>query len=466
MKKSLKLSILMSLSAVATLGMFSHKVQAEENPSPEGTPIENVEILASETESVDTNEATIDESVAPEEALEENLSDSEVGHSSDEVMLSRVNPAYIRPVDTGAITAGWDSPWHRANGYGEHTGIDFGAAHGTPVRAVRAGVVEYEGWGKDHPRRWLGATAGIYALIRHEDGTYAGYAHLSNTIVNKGQQVRQGEIIGHVGGSGTTMNSFAPHLHFEMFPENPNFNNGRAGRMDPTQYVANAPVYVEHTPVVTTSEETKIHVIPRGEVIRVDDPTLEEGKQVYIAGHDGTRQVVERITFTDGRETKREVLSDTVISEAQADIIKTGTKVIEAVPETPIPETPKPEASPKPEVKPETPSQPNVSVPEIKPEAPKPTPQHKQLEQPKEEDKKELLPSQEQKSSEQMIVETEKSSRVMEVEKTMTMSYGDKTDDQQLPQTGEMTAFTLFSGSALTILASLGLIIKTKREDV
>lgn len=458
MKKSLKLSVMMSLSTIATLGIFSHKAQAEEVSSPEVAPTENVETLDSETEPITISEEEADESIVAEEMLEENLSDSMTSHIPDEVMPSQVTPTYIRPVDTGVITAGWDSPWHRANGYGEHTGIDFDATHGTPVRAVRSGVIEYEGWGKDHPRKWLGATAGIYALIRHEDGTYAGYAHLSNTVVNKGQQVRQGEIIGHVGGSGTTLNTFAPHLHFEMFPENPNFGNGRAGRIDPTQYVANAPVYEEHTPVVTTTEETMTYAIPKGEAIKIDDPSLEKGKQVYIAGHDGTRQVVERITFTDGSETKREVLSDTVLTEPQADIIKMGTKVIEAVPKAPITEAPKPEASPKPEAKPEIPSQPKPQ--ELKPEAeaPAPTTDSKPQES-KSEGEKPMLPN-------TGTVEHTPQSKEKNIEGMRPSVSTAQGTDKQLPQTGEVNSFTIFGAATLAILAGVGMLPYSKREDI
>lgn len=86
---------------------------------------------------------------------------------------------------------------------GFHTGQDFPAAVGTPVRAVAAGVVRVE-----HP-----AWAGNLVRIDHGDGLETLYAHLSAIDVADGQQVTAGQRIGAVGTEG---NSTGPHLHFEV----------------------------------------------------------------------------------------------------------------------------------------------------------------------------------------------------------------------------------------------------------
>ena len=86
---------------------------------------------------------------------------------------------------------------------GYHTGQDFPAAIGTPVRAVTAGTVRVE-----HP-----AWAGNLVRIDHGNGLETLYAHLSSITVADGAHVSAGQQIGAVGSEG---NSTGPHLHFEV----------------------------------------------------------------------------------------------------------------------------------------------------------------------------------------------------------------------------------------------------------
>lgn len=108
-----------------------------------------------------------------------------------------------------------------------HNGIDYGLPSGTPVRAAADGVIEFEGWGQK--LSLAGAPAGIYVMIEHSEG-WTGYAHLNRTIVDKGQKVTKGQIVGYSGASGTVTGA---HLHFERFPNNYNLKNGYYGRINP-----------------------------------------------------------------------------------------------------------------------------------------------------------------------------------------------------------------------------------------
>lgn len=116
-------------------------------------------------------------------------------------------------------------------GYNGHNGDDYAAGQDTPVYAADEGTVTFEGWGQYHS--WMGAAAGICVLV-HNGGLYSGYAHLNSTVVNKGQRVGKGQLIGYVGNTGSAT---GPHLHFEAIPLSPNFNNGYAGRIDPNPYM-------------------------------------------------------------------------------------------------------------------------------------------------------------------------------------------------------------------------------------
>ncbi|HWD82376.1 MAG TPA: peptidoglycan DD-metalloendopeptidase family protein, partial [Kribbella sp.] len=86
---------------------------------------------------------------------------------------------------------------------GFHTGQDFPAAIGTPVRAAAAGTVRIE-----HP-----AWAGNLVRIDHGNGLETLYAHLSAIDAADGEHVSAGQRIGAVGNEGNTT---GPHLHFEV----------------------------------------------------------------------------------------------------------------------------------------------------------------------------------------------------------------------------------------------------------
>ena len=87
---------------------------------------------------------------------------------------------------------------------GHHTGQDFVVPTGTAVHAVAEGTVVTAGWGGAY---------GNQVVIRHADGKYTQYAHLSSLKVSSGQSVRSGQ---DIGLSGATGNVTGPHLHFEV----------------------------------------------------------------------------------------------------------------------------------------------------------------------------------------------------------------------------------------------------------
>ncbi|MEV0796829.1 peptidoglycan DD-metalloendopeptidase family protein [Kribbella sp. NPDC050281] len=112
--------------------------------------------------------------------------------------------AWTWPLADGTYEIG--TPFGQAGSMWEtgiHTGQDFPAAVGTPVRAATSGVVRVE-----HP-----AWAGNLVRIDHGNGLETLYAHLSAIDVADGTQVKAGQRIGAVGTEG---NSTGPHLHFEV----------------------------------------------------------------------------------------------------------------------------------------------------------------------------------------------------------------------------------------------------------
>ena len=85
-----------------------------------------------------------------------------------------------------------------------HTGIDFGSAWGTSIRAAADGKVIYaDGYGG----------YGNATIIDHGGSLATLYAHQSSMLVKAGQRVTKGQVIGRVGSTGF---STGPHLHFEV----------------------------------------------------------------------------------------------------------------------------------------------------------------------------------------------------------------------------------------------------------
>ncbi|MFJ8630090.1 LysM peptidoglycan-binding domain-containing M23 family metallopeptidase [Streptomyces sp. NPDC093568] len=110
---------------------------------------------------------------------------------------------FSAPVSGAAVGTAYKvagSMW--SSGY--HTGVDFAAATGTPLKAVGAGTVVSAGWGGAY---------GNQVVIQLADGYYAQYAHLSSLGVSAGQTVTAGQ---QIGLSGATGNVTGPHLHFEI----------------------------------------------------------------------------------------------------------------------------------------------------------------------------------------------------------------------------------------------------------
>lgn len=87
-----------------------------------------------------------------------------------------------------------------------HTGVDYAAPTGTPVRSIGDGTVLSAGWGK--------GGAGNMIKVRHNSVYTTAYLHLSKMAVKAGQRVSQGQVIGYVGMTGTAT---GPHLDFRVW---------------------------------------------------------------------------------------------------------------------------------------------------------------------------------------------------------------------------------------------------------
>jgi murein DD-endopeptidase MepM/ murein hydrolase activator NlpD len=122
-----------------------------------------------------------EEALPPMKMPIDNVSFAQIGAS----VGSRTNPFYKVPM--------------------HHNGLDIIVSSGEPIYAVASGVVS------DITRSRKGL--GNVVTLSHKGGYLTKYAHLADIQVEKGRSVKEGDIIGYVGTSG---NSFAPHLHYEV----------------------------------------------------------------------------------------------------------------------------------------------------------------------------------------------------------------------------------------------------------
>lgn len=125
-------------------------------------------------------------------------------------------PSFRWPVRGRIIAAFGPKP----NGL-QNDGINLAVPEGTPVKAAEDGVIAYAG------NELKGY--GNLVLVRHSNGFVTAYAHASEILVKRGDQVKRGQVIAR---SGQTGNVNAPQLHFEI--------RKGANPVDPTQYLNGA----------------------------------------------------------------------------------------------------------------------------------------------------------------------------------------------------------------------------------
>ncbi len=126
-----------------------------------------------------------------------------------------------RPLQGAIITQPFAHPEYQqwCGCWRPHTGIDLAAPYGTPIMAADSGQVIWTGWD------WSGL--GWAVKINHGHYIATIYGHLARFIVQKGDNVAQGQIIGYEGSTGA---STGPHLHFMVLVNNV--------WVDPTLYIA------------------------------------------------------------------------------------------------------------------------------------------------------------------------------------------------------------------------------------
>ncbi|MFI7104434.1 M23 family metallopeptidase [Streptomyces sp. NPDC050161] len=117
--------------------------------------------------------------------------------------LAELAKSYLLPVTSYTLTASFGQAGDRWAA--DHTGQDFAAPTGTPVKAVHSGTITQAGWAGSY---------GYRVVLTLDDGTELWFCHLSSMVKTSGK-VGTGEVIARVGATG---NVTGPHLHLEVRP--------------------------------------------------------------------------------------------------------------------------------------------------------------------------------------------------------------------------------------------------------
>lgn len=109
-----------------------------------------------------------------------------------------------RPIN-GAITSRYGKrkdPLNKKSAF--HTGVDLRGKRGQKIKATADGIVK---------KAFRNGGHGNYVMLDHGNGYTTSYSHMQKYLVQRGDRVKRGQVIGLVGSTGR---STGPHLHYEV----------------------------------------------------------------------------------------------------------------------------------------------------------------------------------------------------------------------------------------------------------
>ncbi|MGW2866227.1 M23 family metallopeptidase [Streptomyces sp. NPDC001205] len=143
------------------------------------------------------------DAAAAQAAADKKAAEEAAAKKAEEERLAKLAASYSLPVGSYTLTSTFGeagSMWSS----GHHTGLDFAAPTGTPLKAIHSGTILSAGWAGAY---------GYRTVIALDDGSELWYCHQSSLAVSVGQKVATGDVIGRVGATG---NVTGPHLHLEV----------------------------------------------------------------------------------------------------------------------------------------------------------------------------------------------------------------------------------------------------------
>ncbi|MFA5931842.1 MAG: peptidoglycan DD-metalloendopeptidase family protein [Candidatus Paceibacterota bacterium] len=190
---------------------------ADQKKIVEQNALEKKKLLTQTKNSESNYQKILKARLVQKDALEKELRDyeSQLKYILDPSKLPDAG-IFSWPLDNILVTQffGKTEAGKRLYANGTHSGVDFRASVGTPVKAMAKGVVTGTG---DIDLQCPGASFGRYVFITYDNGLSSVYGHLSLIKVSAGEKVERGQMVAY---SGNTGHSTAPHLHVSVYAPN------------------------------------------------------------------------------------------------------------------------------------------------------------------------------------------------------------------------------------------------------
>ena len=239
---------------------------AESAPSEEGVASANESNIAEATNSEEavTEEASTEDTAADENVASAESEDSEELDSLQESTLDESSTAFLDfsgahfPTLHGTrLNSPYGIRKHRL-----HRGVDMHINIGDSIVAAYPGKVVVS----KYNRRGYGH----YVMIEHANGTRTLYGHLKKRLVNVGDTVEGGQLVGWGGNTGR---SSGPHLHFEIRYGEVNidpatvFNIEEGTLLENTEHFSIASAVESHNEIQKELSKHRYHRIRSGDTL-------------------------------------------------------------------------------------------------------------------------------------------------------------------------------------------------------
>lgn len=136
------------------------------------------------------------------------------------------------PFDPKFITGrfGTLSEFRRKNGMQPHSGVDWARPEGTPIPSIANGTIVLQQWSDV-----LGNVSVLRVMDKDKKLAYVGFCHLAKPGLEVGTKVKEGDIVGLVGNTGSA--SSGAHLHLTVGREIKSVFGPTSVKFDPITFI-------------------------------------------------------------------------------------------------------------------------------------------------------------------------------------------------------------------------------------
>jgi murein DD-endopeptidase MepM/ murein hydrolase activator NlpD len=122
------------------------------------------------------------------------------------------------------------SEFRKKNGMQPHSGVDWARPEGTFIPAIASGTIVLQQWSDV-----LGNVSVLRVMDKDKKLAYVGFCHLSKPGLDVGTKLKEGDIVGYVGNTGSA--SSGAHLHLTVSREVKGVFGPTSVKQDPIEFI-------------------------------------------------------------------------------------------------------------------------------------------------------------------------------------------------------------------------------------